>query len=218
MHKNASGDTIETFIAEWTRERPDLDFTYLATLGRILRVSAHLRERMDAWLSPFGLTWEMFDLLASLQRSGSENGLRPTDLYEVCMLSSGATTNRIDRAERLKYAVRRPDPEDGRAVRIALTRRGQTLAHKAMTEHSAHAGKISDRLTAREQKQLAHLMRKLLLSFEAPKAAGKTANKTTGKTAAGKTAARKRAAGRASKRGKTTNKKGGDHGRHAAWT
>ena len=161
-------------MAEWTRERPDLDFAYLATLGRILRVSAHLREQMDRWLSPFGLTWEMFDLLASLQRSGAENGLRPTDLYEACMLSSGATTNRIDRAEKLKYAVRRPDPADGRATRIALTKRGHLLAHKAMTEHSARAGEISDRLTSTEQEQLAHLMRKLLRSFEVTESAGKT--------------------------------------------
>jgi DNA-binding MarR family transcriptional regulator len=202
MHKNTAGDTIETFISEWTRERPDLDFTYLATLGRILRVSAHLREQMDAWLSPFGLTWDMFDLLASLQRSGAENGLRPTDLYKACMLSSGATTNRIDRAERLNYAVRRPDPEDGRAVRIALTRRGQALAHKAMTEHSTRAGKISDRLTAKEQEQLAHLMRKLLLSFETPRTAGKA---VAGKTILGKTG----------KRGKTANGKS-DHGSDAA--
>ena len=166
---DTQADTIDVFIAEWKRQRPDLDFDYLATLGRILRVSAHVRENMDRWLAPFGLTWEMFDLLASLQRSGSTSGLRPTDLYEACMLSSGATTNRIDRAEKLNYAVRRPDPADGRATRIALTKRGHTLTEKAMTEHSAQAGAISDRLTAQEQEQLASLLRKLLRSFEAPR-------------------------------------------------
>jgi DNA-binding MarR family transcriptional regulator len=170
---DTQADTVDAFIAEWKRQRPDLDFDYLATLGRILRVSAHVRENMDRWLAPFGLSWEMFDLLASLQRSGSKNGLRPTDLYESCMLSSGATTNRIDRAEKLNYAVRRPDPDDGRATRIALTKRGHTLAEKAMTEHSARAGAISDRLTVEEQEQLAALLRKLLQSFEAPREAAK---------------------------------------------
>src|SRR4051812_21991252 len=166
-------DTIDRFIIEWSAQRPDLDFNYLATIGRILRVSAHLRERMDAWLSPFGLTWEMFDLLASLRRSGGAHGLRPTDLYEACMLSSGATTNRIDRAEKLNYALRRPDPDDGRATRIALTKRGMTLTEKAMTEHSARAGEIADGLTAKEQEQLAFLLRKMLRSFEAAAAPGK---------------------------------------------
>jgi len=173
MHKNEAADAIDLFIAEWERERPDLDFTYLATLGRILRVSAHLRDAMDKWLEPFGLTWDMFDLLASLQRSGAANGLRPTDLYEACMLSSGATTSRIDRAEKLNYAMRRPDPEDGRATRIALTRAGANLARKAMTEHATRAGEISDQLTAKEQEQLARLLRKLLRSFEAVKGPAK---------------------------------------------
>lgn len=171
---NEANDTIDRFIAEWTAQRPDLDFNYLATIGRILRVSAHLRESMDAWLSPFGLTWEMFDLLASLRRAGDKNGLRPTDLYEACMLSSGATTNRIDRAEKLNYAVRRPDPEDGRATRIALTKRGHALTEKAMTEHSTRAGEIADGLTAKEQEQLAYLLRKMLRSFEAQAAPAKS--------------------------------------------
>jgi DNA-binding MarR family transcriptional regulator len=169
MHKSDAEDAIDLFIAEWERERPDLDFAYLATLGRIVRISTHLREAMDRWLAPFGLTWEMFDLLASLQRSGGAAGLRPTDLYEACMLSSGATTNRIDRAEKLKYATRRSDPHDGRATRIALTKPGASLAHKAMTAHAACAGAIADRLTAREQDQLAQLLRKLLRSLESEK-------------------------------------------------
>ncbi len=166
-----AGDTLDRFMAEWSGQRPDLDFDYLATIGRILRVSAHLRENMDSWLAPFGLTWEMFDLLASLQRSGGKTGLRPTDLYEACMLSSGAMTNRVDRAEKLDYAVRQPDPDDGRATRIALTRRGHALTEKAMSEHAARAGAIAQRLTAKEQAQLASLLRKLLKSFEAKPAA-----------------------------------------------
>jgi len=158
---------IDLFRKEWTAERPELDFGYLETIGRILRVSAHLREHMDDWLAPFGLTWEMFDLVASLRRSSGQTGMRPTDLYAACMLSSGATTNRIDRAETLGYANRKPDPDDGRATRIALTRRGRALAEKAMNEHAARAGEIAGRLTAQEQAQLSSLLRKLLVSFEA---------------------------------------------------
>lgn len=166
MPKSEAGDTIDRFTAEWTRERPDLDFHYLEVLGRVLRSSAHVREMMDRWLAPFGVTWEMFDLLASLRRSGTRDGLRPTDLYEACMLSSGATTNRIDRAETLGYVVRRPDPDDGRATRIALTRRGRALVDKAMTEHARRACAVTDRLTGREQEQLGQLLRKLLMGFE----------------------------------------------------
>jgi DNA-binding MarR family transcriptional regulator len=176
--KIESYDAIDRFAQEWTRERPDLDFAYLATLGRILRLSAHLRETMDQWLEPFGITWEMFDLLASLQRSGAESGLRPTDLYEACMLSSGATTNRIDRAEKLNYAARRPDAQDGRSTRIALTKRGAALTRRAMTRHSGCAREIAGRLSTKEQEQLARLLRKLLTSFEGEKGAGKKSQRS----------------------------------------
>src|SRR5688572_23706580 len=117
MHKNNASDTIDRFITEWSEAKPDLDVHYLATLGRIIRISAHLRDMVDEWLGEFGLTWDIFDLLVSLQKSGNPNGLRPTDLYESCLLSSGAITNRIDRAEKLGLAVRRPDRNDGRATR-----------------------------------------------------------------------------------------------------
>ena len=44
MPKNKATDAIDVFTAEWERERPDLDFEYLATVGRIVRIAAYLRE------------------------------------------------------------------------------------------------------------------------------------------------------------------------------
>ena len=166
MPKNKAADAIDGFMAEWERERPDLDFEYLATVGRIVRIAAHLRERMDAWLTPFGLSWELFDLLASLRRAGARDGLRPTDLYHACMLSSGATTNRIDRAEKLGLVERRPDPDDRRATRIALTKRGRALVDKAMTEHTVRAAEIAAVLSIEDRKALKRILGRVLQSLE----------------------------------------------------
>ncbi|MTW17719.1 MarR family transcriptional regulator [Rhodoplanes serenus] len=159
-------DAMDRFIAEWGAARPDLDVRYLATLGRILRLSAHLRDAVDGWLRPFGLTWDVFDLIVTLQRSGRPEGLRPTALTDACLLSSGAMTSRIDRVEKLGLAERRPDPDDRRATRVALTRRGARLAARAMAEHAARSRHIADQLTPAEQDELAQLLRKLLRSFE----------------------------------------------------
>jgi len=164
--KNKATDAIDVFMAEWVRERPDLDFEYLATVGRIVRIAAHLRERMDAWLTPFGLSWELFDLLASLRRAGARDGLRPTALYHACMLSSGATTNRIDRAEKLGLVERHPDPGDGRATRIALTKRGRALVDKAMTEHTARAAEIAAALSVGDRKALKRVLGRVLQALE----------------------------------------------------
>jgi DNA-binding MarR family transcriptional regulator len=166
--KNAAEDAVDAFMAGWARERPDLNFRHLDTLGRVIRLAAHLHEKMDKWLEPYGISWEMFDLLASLRRSGTKAGMRPTDLYEACILSSGATTNRINRAEKRNYVVRRPDPDDGRAIRIALTGSGRAISDKALTAHHVHMQQISDVLTPKEQAQLAGLLRKLLVAVEPP--------------------------------------------------
>jgi DNA-binding MarR family transcriptional regulator len=166
LPKDQAFDAVDAITSEWESRRPDLDFAYLATMGRILRISAHLRERMDSWLEPFGLSWEMFDLLVTLLRSGEPDGLRPTDLYKLCMLSSGATTNRIDRAEKLGYVERHPDREDGRATRIALTKRGRGIARQAISLHTRQATAISAALSRQERKQLGQLLGKLLRSFE----------------------------------------------------
>lgn len=192
MAKRQELDTVDQFITEWTRERPDLNFRHLRTLGRIVRLSAHLRERMDRWLAPFGFSWEIFDLLVSLRRSGAQNGLRPTDLYKACVLSSGATTNRINRAESRDLVARCPDPEDGRATRIALTARGSAVADRALTEHHVHMQRLSDILTPKEQAQLAGLLRKLLVVFEAPEESGKDRSGEKRATAGGAAAQKTR--------------------------
>jgi DNA-binding MarR family transcriptional regulator len=179
MPRRQASDAIDLFIVEWTRERRDLNFDYLATVGRILRISAHLRERMDGWLAPFDLSWELFDLLASLRRAGGRDGLRPSDLDPACMLSSGATTNRIDRAEKLGYVERRPDAADRRATRIALTRRGRALVDKAMTEHAARASEIAGALSAADRGRLGVLLGELLRAFETKPTGRKAARPTT---------------------------------------
>src|SRR5262249_8926017 len=92
-------DSIEVFINQWKKERPDLDPWTVGILGRTQRISAHLQTRAAKWLAPLGLTWDTFSLLLALRRSGEPYELRPTDIYKESLLSSGAVTNRIDKVE-----------------------------------------------------------------------------------------------------------------------
>lgn len=93
-------DSIAEFICQWSNERPDLDPSPLGILGRVQRISVQLQKRAsEEWLGPLGLTWESFSLLMALRRCGAPFRLRPTDIYRESLLTSGAITNRIDRAE-----------------------------------------------------------------------------------------------------------------------
>jgi DNA-binding MarR family transcriptional regulator len=54
-------------------------------------------------------------------------GLRPSDLAARMRVTKQALNYLLGELERLDYLERRPDPDDGRARRIALTDRGKAL-------------------------------------------------------------------------------------------
>jgi DNA-binding MarR family transcriptional regulator len=158
-------DRIDKIVAQWKRERADLDTRAMALAGRIQRAAASLRPLLDQTHADSGLAGESFDVLASLRRSGSPYQLSPTQLYREMMLTSGAMTNRIDRLEEAGLVVRRPDPSDRRATLVRLTPKGKTLIDAAASKHVANEERLLAGLNARERQQLADLLRKLLISL-----------------------------------------------------
>src|SRR5918993_4174476 len=64
------GDYVDGLLADWARERPDLDPAPFAVVTRIRRAAALLEGAVDAALAPLGLTWGALDVLASLRRAG----------------------------------------------------------------------------------------------------------------------------------------------------
>ncbi|MFZ0030738.1 MAG: MarR family transcriptional regulator [Candidatus Cybelea sp.] len=158
-------DRIDRILAQWKRERPDLDTRAMGLVGRIQRAAAALRPRLDDTHGLSGLQGESFDVLASLRRSGRPYQLSPTQLYREMMLTSGAMTNRIDGLEKAGLVLRRPDPQDRRGTLVRLTAKGKALIDTATTGHVANEQRLLAVLSEREQRQLAELLRKLLLSL-----------------------------------------------------
>lgn len=158
-------DRIDRILAQWRRERPELDVRPMGVIGRIQRAAAALRPRLDATHAPSGLQGESFDVLASLRRSGAPYQLSPTTLYREMMLTSGAMTNRIDRLEEAGLVVRRPDPDDRRGMLVRLTPKGKALIDAATSKHVSNEERLLSALTVREQQQLTDLLRKLLVDL-----------------------------------------------------
>ena len=158
-------DRIDRILAQWKRERPDLEARAMGIVGRIQRAASALRPLLDRTHDESGLTGESFDVLASLQRSGPPYQLSPTELYREMMLTSGAMTNRIDRLEESGLVTRRPDPADRRGTLVRLTAKGKALIDAAATKHFANESRLLAALTAREQQQLTDLLRKVLVTL-----------------------------------------------------
>ncbi|TGQ45916.1 MarR family transcriptional regulator [Mesorhizobium sp. M00.F.Ca.ET.216.01.1.1] len=159
-------DRAAKAIEQWKRERPDLDVTPMAVLGRLSEAASLIaRERLAPLFARFGLQSGEFDVLATLRRSGSPYALTPTALYEATMVTSGAMTNRLDRLEKAGLIRRAPHPSDRRGVVVQLTEKGRDLIDEALAAHLANEHQILSGLTRTEREALANLLRKLIASL-----------------------------------------------------
>jgi len=177
-----SGDSIDHFVRQWRRARPDLDPDAFGVFGRIHRLSGHFMRKTEQLLGDMGLGWESFSLIVTLRRSGPPFALRPTDLLHESLLSSGAITNRIDRVERMGLVRRTADPRDRRAVIVKLTPAGRALADRAIKRHFEAMTEMLSSLTSRQGRDLAGLLGALLLSMDRSRVPAKrTSRKTSGR-------------------------------------
>lgn len=163
-------DQVDSFIAEWQRERPELDATPMGLIGRIARLEQHLSRDLARIFGQFGLQRGEFDVLASLRRSGAPYQRSPTALFNTLMLSSGAMTNRLDRLAARGLIERIPDPHDRRSLLVQLTAEGLDLINRAVEAHLANEQRLIASLSSEQREQLATLLRSWLLDLESNQA------------------------------------------------
>jgi DNA-binding MarR family transcriptional regulator len=158
-------DAVDQILAQWQRERPDVDIWPMGIVGRISRLARLLDRELKEFFAGYGLErWE-FDVLATLRRSGAPYELTAGALIRAAMVTSGAITNRIDRLAGRGLVERVPDQEDRRSVRVRLTDQGRTLIDEIMAAHVANEVRLLATLAPEERNQLAGLLRGLLESL-----------------------------------------------------
>lgn len=162
-----SADEVDRLVADWRRERPDLDVTPLTVLSRITRLSRHLdRARRSAFAENGLEQWE-FDVLAALRRAGPPYELTPGRLVTQLIVTSGTVTNRIDQLAKHGLVERLPDPTDRRGVLVTLTPAGRQRVDHALEGLLAREHELLEALGIEDRVQLARLLRELVLPFEA---------------------------------------------------
>ena len=163
-------DEVDRIVADWSRERPDVDFSPLQILSRVGRLSKHLDRSRRAAFTASGLeAWE-FDVLAALRRAGAPYQLSPKALLQQTLVSSGTMTNRIDRLVERRLVERRTDPHDGRGVLVVMTARGRERVDAAISGLVAVEAELLEGLSRADQDRLSALLRKLSLDFDEPAA------------------------------------------------
>lgn len=158
-------DRIDQILEQWRQESPRLDVSSLAVMGRVMRIARLLEKHRETVLAEYGLNVWSFDVLATLRRQGPPYQLKPTDLYRLLMLSSGAMTNRIDRLEQDGVVVRIPDPDDRRSLSVQLTPKGIELMDTVMPVLFQREQRFLEQFTQTETRTLIALLRRFLLAF-----------------------------------------------------
>ena len=159
-------DEVDTIVAAWRRERPDLDVAPMEILSRISRLARHLDRLRGNAFSVHGLeSWE-FDVLAALRRSGPPYRLSPGQLLRETLVTSGTMTNRVDRLVERGLASRQDHPDDRRGVLVQLTDAGKDVVDAAVAELMTAERQIMAALDVADHDQLIRSLR-LLLAYGA---------------------------------------------------
>jgi len=159
-------DHMDAILAQWKRERPDLDVTALGVMGRLFRAAQLADAELADGIARHDLQPGWFDLLGALRRAGRPFELNPTQLMATTMLSSGGMTKRLDRLEDAGLVERRPDPSDRRGTLVGLSRKGEALVDAALVTHVDNEERLLQPLSASERRTLDELLRKLLGGLE----------------------------------------------------
>jgi DNA-binding MarR family transcriptional regulator len=165
-NKLVAADGVDEILRQWARERPDLDTSPMAIVGRISRIERKIDPLLASVFRKFGLERWSFDVLATLLRSGSPYELTPTQLFSSLMLTSGAITHRSDELVKAGLVQRKRDPNDRRGVRVKLTDLGLAKINEAVTAHVENERRLLQHLSKQERSLLISLLRRFLLGLE----------------------------------------------------
>ncbi len=126
--------------------------TALTNLAQEFREALRLGVYMFRRLDPEGeLTAAQLSLLSMI----SDGGLRVGDIAKNLGIKVPSATEQIIKLERAGLVTRQPDPDDSRAVQVAITKAGAAAVESANQRRNAMVAQLLQGLDSQEIEQLA---------------------------------------------------------------
>lgn len=120
--------TPEDVRQAWQRELPGVPNRSIGLVWAIKDAAAVLRRARAEALREAGVDAATLDLLATLRRAGPPYVLRTHELADRCLVTPGAMSQRLSRAEQDGLVERRPAA--ARRVDVALTDAGHDVVER----------------------------------------------------------------------------------------
>lgn len=149
--------------AAWQRERPGTPTDSIEIVTPIWRLAKMLADDRARVLRAAGIDAATLDLLSVLRRSGPPYRLSTRELADRTLVTAGAISQRVDRAERAGLIRRSPGETGRKSVAVWLTDEGHALVERSVDSVLGREASLVAGLTAAERATLAKLLEKLTI-------------------------------------------------------
>ena len=152
---------VADIVDAWTRELPDARTDSIAVITPLWRTAKALADDRRRTLSALGVDPSTLDLLSVIRRAGPPYELTTREITRRTLVTAGAISQRIARAEEAGLVERAPSTASRRAVAVRLTDAGHRLIELTVRQLLAHESQLVASLTAAERSVLAGCLAKI---------------------------------------------------------
>lgn len=162
---NSDLDSVDLIQRAWERERPGTPAASIGVITRIWRIGKLLADERRRTLGRLGIDAATLDLLSTLRRAGPPYRLTASAVAAQSLVSAGAISQRVARAEREGLVRRERSGADGRLRCVTLTAAGHALVERSVDGLLRHEEALLSALTAEQRGQLSGQLKVLLASL-----------------------------------------------------
>jgi DNA-binding MarR family transcriptional regulator len=148
--------------AAWQRERPGVQVESIAIVTPIWRLAKLLADDRRRVLQACGVDAATLDLLSVLRRAGPPYRLTTREIARGALVTAGAVSQRVARAERDGLVQRAAAGDGSRSVLVTLTPAGHALVDRVVDQVLGREAQLVRGLLPAERDELAALLDRLL--------------------------------------------------------
>jgi DNA-binding MarR family transcriptional regulator len=154
--------------AAWHRELPGLRTDSIEVITPLWRIAKILADDRRRTLAALGIDPSTLDLLSVIRRSGPPYELTTREITRRTLITAGAVSQRIARAEQAGLVERSPSSASRRAVSVTLTDAGHALIEATVRHLLEHEADLISALEPPERATLNALLTKLEAALAGP--------------------------------------------------
>lgn len=147
--------------ASWQQELPGVRAEAIEIITPLWRVAKILADDRRRTLASLGIDGATLDLLSVIRRAGPPYELTTREIARRTLITPGAVSQRVARAEGAGLVEREPSPASRRAVVVRLTDAGHTLINNTVRPLLDHEADLVSVLSDDERRALTAVLAKL---------------------------------------------------------